>query len=232
MSTEDLGFTSDANIDKIVNVFEGSFSPGSATTIGGFLKQHSISHGFSRPVYTDLLWSTDNTNWIDGGAGQAAGTFDSSIAYSDSSNVYILTTRTTGTLYYKLICLWIDEYDGSDPDISDYAAATNTIALESDSNYQKIFSEGTLSFTANATKTATHSLTYRPNFRVYIEAISGEVWPANFGGASNPFLYDFTNQVEAEVWTSTTDVSVKFYYGSSTSTRKAWYKIFYDSEKL
>lgn len=228
-----VNFYSGYNIDKIVRVDEGSFDASAATTIGGFLKQHSIAHGYSRPLFTDLLWSTDNSTWIDGGTGQAAGTHDSSISYSDSTNNYILTTKTTGTIYYKVIGYWITDYDGTDPSVADYDTPNNTIQFDSRVNYQKIFNQDVEDISRGGTSVVAHNLLYYPNFRVYIEAFSGEVWNMNFGGASNPFLYDLANQAEAEAFVDTTSMTLKFSSGGTWGgTRKMWHKIYYDSEKL
>lgn len=229
-----VAFASDRQIDKIVRVDEGSFTAGTdTTTVGGFLERYDISHGYTRPVFTDLLWSADNVTWIDGGAGQAANSFNSAISYSDSSQIHILTTQTSGTVYYKLISFWIPDYDDTNPFVEPYAAKNNTILFDSRLNYQKIQQSGDIEFNGAGTETVTNNeiLVDKPNYRVFFEAFPDEVWPANFGGVRNPFLYDFTNQAELNTSTSSTTLSMTLTLpgGAADQTRKVWYRLYEDA---
>lgn len=219
--------------DKIIKVLSGSFDASAATDVGSpaYMKRHSISHGQSRPVFTRLKWSTDNVNWIDGGYSTREGDTDflPTIAYSDSTNVYILTGVTTGTLYYEVICFWIDNYDNTNPLVDSYFDTTKPLAFDSRLNYHKIFTQGeeVTSGAISEDITVNHDLGYEPDCWVYIEAFSGQVWPANAGGLSNFFYYDIDNQAEVTSKVSTSDLILE-YTGSATLTepRRIFYIIY------
>jgi len=224
-NARDVAFFSGYKVDKIVNVFEGSFDAGSATTVGGYLKRHSFPHGYTRPVFTKLIWSTDDVNWVDGGYSYRSGdaSFYPSIAYSDASDIFILTGLTSGTVYYKVIATWIHNYDGTDPAIDSFISPNAVTTFDSRLNYQKIKETGMVTGTG-ADIPIIHDLGYYPNARVYFEAFSGEVWPANAGGASNYFLYDFVNQEELQFHTTTDSLILE----STPSGRDIWYTVYYD----
>lgn len=218
------------NADKVVKTIVGTYSSGDLITRVGDLATiyvHRIPHGFTRPVMCDLLTSTD-------GGTTYVGAVDK-IAFSDSAYVYIFHGyATSGTpVDYKIYCSWIDEYDDTDPQIDVTSATSNIVQYDSRLNYQKIKEQGLLTFTpgtfgSSSTQTVAHGLTYAPNYRVYFEAFSGEVWPLNFGGVRNGLLYTST-QDEAEASTNTTNLSVTI-YRYSNATRRAWYKIYYDAD--
>lgn len=227
-----VAFTSRYPIDKIVGVYEGSFDKASDTTTrtGGItnINVFPIPHGQSRPVFVDLLWSDDDATYADGGSN--IGT-NSSIAFSDDTNIYIIASSATGTQYYKAIAVWIDEYDDTDPLVEAFTPDANKPLFDSRSNYQKIYEDGEATYSAgtfgsSSTVTVLHPLGYKPNARAWFEPISGEVWPLNSGGAGNPFLYDF-NQDEAhmEIYDSRVDIIVARF---SNAERKIWYKVYFD----
>lgn len=218
--------------DKIVNVLSGSFDAAAATTVGGYLKRASVSHGYTRPVFTKLKWSTDGTNWVDGGFSYRSGDSNlyPALSYSDATSVYILTGVTAGTVYYEVVCFWIDNYDGTSPLIGRYQSPTKDTVFDSRVNYQKIIDQNVVSFTgASDSETITHGLGYYPNARVFYEAFSGEVWPAIAGGISNYFLYDFSNQAQLEYKMSTSALQMDYSGTVSTGTRRAWYRIYLDA---
>ena len=227
-STKDIAFSSNLPTDKIVGVYEGSFAPGSSPVIGDpFLAQvrrHTIVHGFTRPVFTKLLASTDNTIWQDGGARSDA------LAYSDATNIYIITPLTSGTIYYKVIAFWIDDYDTTNPAVSPTVNTNSLVYFDSRLNYQKVFNQATATHASGIgahSSTVTHSLGYAPNARVYFEAFPNQIWPANFGGVGNIWLIDFA-QVECEYSVTTTTLTINTYGGVSSPTRRVWSVVYYD----
>lgn len=224
LSNRDVAFASDLVTDKIVGVYEGSFSL-PTSLISGYISHTSFSHGFTRPVFVKLLWSSNNSTWNDGGGGNEG------IAFSTSSDIHIYTTRSSGTFYYRVIAFWIDNYDSTNPGVPPTVGSSSNYHFDSRLNYQKIYSQGSYSdsFSSGATtETISHGLGYTPNVRVYIEALSGEVWPANFGGASNFWLYDFSNQLECDYEIDNSEVRINVYGTASSPTRDIWYIIYYD----
>lgn len=217
------------NTDKIVGVWEGSFNRATdvVEVVGdaGSIYVYRRAHGFTRPVFADLLWKIGG-GWTDGGCADSAG--DVSIAYADSTYVYVVSSvfaPAVGTMQYKVIGSWIDSYDNTDPLVDAFHASTKATLFDSRENYQKIYDQDVLSFTVAETQTVTHSLSYRANFRVFFEAITGEVWPMYAGGASNPFLYDNgLTECRARMKVNTLEVELE----SVASTKRAWYKIYLD----
>lgn len=220
-------------IDKIVDVWEGSFNKATETIIrsGSFgdIYVYRIAHGFTRPVFVDLLWSDDNITWVDGGvAATAIG--DVSLAFSDSTYIYIigsLFAPGVGTRYYKAIGFWIDTYDATNPLVPGFLSSNKQINFDSRLNYQKIYRQNVLTFGSATTQTVTHGLGRRPNFRVFFEAFSGEVWPMNSGGASNPFDYD-VNQTECHSRMNNTGLDITL--DTVPASRRVWYRIYLDSQ--
>lgn len=216
------------NYDKIVAVFEGSFNR--ATDVievvgdAGSIYVYRIAHGFTRPVFADLLWKISG-DWTDGGCSDGT---DISIAYSDATYVYVVSSvfsTASGTFQYKVTGTWIDNYDATDPLVEAFHAPNKDIVFDSRANYQKIYDQNVLSFASASTQNVSHSLGYRANFRVFFEALSGQVWPAFFGGSSNPFQYVFS-MTECMARMTTTALSIELF--SVPSTKRAWYKIYLD----
>lgn len=229
-NARNVSFTTRWPTDKIVDVWEGSFNRATdviaVTGDSGSLYVYRIKHGFTRPVAVDLLWQISG-GWADGGSGDSAG--DISIAYSDSTYIYIVSSlfvTATGTMNYKVIASWIDNYDATNPLVSSFISPQKNTIFDSRVNYQKIFDQNVLSFATDSTQSVTHILGYRANFRVFYEAIAGQVWPMYSGGASNPFLYDSgMAQSRARMTTSALQVQLE----TVSSTRRAWYKIYLDA---
>lgn len=229
-NARDVAFTTLWPSDTIVIVREGSFNRATdvVEVVGdaGSIYVYRIAHGFTRPVFVDLLWKM-TADWTDGGCYDVAD--DISIAYSDSTYIYIVSSiflTATGTFQYKVIGSWIYDFDTTNPLVQSYMSTTKDRLFDTSMNYQKIFKQGELSFGSSSTKSVTHSLGYRPNFRVFYEALPGEVWPMYAGGTANPFLYDF-DMAECQARMKTTDLDVQL--SSVTSTRRAWYKIYLDA---
>lgn len=224
-------FDTALSIDKIVDVWEGSFDKATAikrSGDSGDIYVYRISHGFTRPIFVDLLWSDDNITWADSGVAQTS-IGDFSLAFSDSTYIYIISSLfapAVGTRYYKAIGFWIDDYDTTNPLVSSFLSANKKVNFDSRLNYQKIYDHNVLNFATATTQTVSHDLGIRPNFRVFFEAFPGEVWPMNSGGAGNPFNYD-SNQTEckARMHSSGLDVTLS----TVPSNRRAWYRIYADS---
>lgn len=216
------------NYDKIVAVFEGSFNR--ATDVievvgdAGSIYVYRIAHGFTRPVFPDLIWKISG-NWTDSGCSDGT---DISIAYSDSTYIYVVSSvfsTASGTFQYKVIATWIDDYDGTNPTVGAFHDTTKAILFDSRANYQKIHDQGELSFASASTQNVSHGLGYRANFRVFYEALPGQVWPAFYGGASNPFLYQFSMS-ECMARMTSSALAIELFFVSST--KRVWYKIYLD----
>jgi len=231
---QDVAFTSEYNIDKVVGVWEGNFDKATdtETRTGGIgsIYVYKIVHGQDRPVFTDLLWSEDGNNWVDGGSSLSGG--NTSISFSDSENIYIVASSASGTQWFKIIAFWINEYDSTNPLVEAVTPDIKDRLLDGDDNYQKIlldvsstYSPGT--FSTPETVSIPHSLGYIPNAKAYFEPFSGEVWPLNAGGISNYFLYDFAqDEAYMKIYSDRVDVEVNKY---SNDTRKVWVKVYLDA---
>jgi hypothetical protein len=229
------------NAEKIVKTFAGSFLYGTSTTtrnytLAGFpnaVQVYKIPHGFTRPVFVELLWSEDNAYYILGGA--ANGPRGYATAYSDSTFIYIMpTTYANGTrLYYKLVCTWIDEYDATNPSIAPFAEIPDsyTQVFNSRSVIPAVVRSGVVDFSTSSAvltdvfATVTHGLGYAPEMKCFIESFSGEVWPLNYGGSSNPYEVD-DSQVEAQVFTSTTEFIADASIKAANGQRRLWYILY------
>lgn len=228
-NTANIAFSSAFPTDKIVEVYEGSFAAAAATTVSGLWKRHDIPHSFGRPLFTKLLWSLDNSSFNDGGATNDSGYV---ISYSDSDNVYVFTTILTGTIYYKIAGFWIDNYDATNPSVEINANDSSSVWFDSRLNYQKIALQGEYTHPAgnSNTEVISHNLGYRPNVRVYVETLPGEVWQAQFGGASYPWAYT-TNMVEASIQIGDNDITIDTYAYVGTPDSRVWYIIYYDGDQ-
>lgn len=220
----DIAFSTEFAVDKIVGVYTGSYNSATDTTVlGGFVYSYAIPHSFTRPVFCELLWSTDGVNFKDGGG-------SGGIAISDSSNVYVMTTLPTGTIHYKVICSWIDDYDATNPLITPVLNTTSNEYFDSRFNYQKTYLNDMYTVSASPLGTTTpisHNLGYAPNAKVFIEALPGQVWPTGLLGKGDPFFYDFS-QYEAKVVITSTQLEIT-HYGGGASNARIWYKVYLDS---
>lgn len=221
-----IQFATEFPIDKIVGIYTGSFNAATQTTVlGGFLYQFAIPHTFTRPVFCELLWSTNGINYADGGSGILSGT--SGIAYSDSNNIYVTTGLNTGTISYKVIASWIDDYDTTNPAITPVLDTTQNFYFDSRKNYEEIFLQGSSLVTGiSGTADVLHNLGYAPNAKVFFESISGQVWPAISGGTQDFFLYDFSNQYECSATITTTQINVSLASGIGGTSARTWYRIY------
>jgi hypothetical protein len=225
-----VAFETEYPVDKIVGVWEGSFNQTTqvtsrSATFGGSPNTayfYRIAHGFPRPVFVDLLWSSDNVTWYDGGV-------NGHIAFSDSTYIYVYSSQgstVAGTLYYKVIAFWIDNFDIDDPLVPGYESPNKSINFDSRLNYQKLYAWGKTTFASASTKLLTHDLNKRANFRVFFESFADEVWPLHFGGASDVFLYDDA-QTECYAHMKNTALEVSLF--NVPSSRRLWYRIYLDT---
>ena len=221
-----VSFDSQLTIDKIIRIFTGSYSSGDLITrVGdsGTAYVYRFPHGLPRPVFCEVVTSTDGGDTWDMGINK--------IAFSDSTYVYIFHGfATTGTpVVYKVYCSWIDDYDGSNPTVESATYSSHPIQFDSRLNYQKVYKQGTTATTtglADEVTTIPHSLGYTPNVKIYFEAFTNEVWPLNFGGARNAFLYDGAQaEAKAEIYSNRIDVTTLAPIGT-----KIWYRIYYDAD--
>lgn len=236
-----IAFASDFPVDKIVGVWEGTYNRATDVTTRTYtflgspynVYVYRIAHGFTRPVFCDLLWSTDGTTYADGGSGATTG--GASLAWSDSTYIYIYDAQgvaSAGTAHYKVVAFWIDSYDGTDPLVPTYSSANKTIGFDSRENYQKIYLQNVVTVTNSSGSLSTilstvlHGLSYLPNHRVYFEAFSGEVWPAVAGGASNLFLFA-DNEAECQPYVDTNLLNLLVTLPAHQSAR-VWYRVYLD----
>lgn len=228
MNIANASYYSPAAIDKIVGIFTGSFTAGAAN-LGGFLYQSSFLHSFSRPVFCELRWSTDGTNYIDGGSSLSA-TGDACISYSDVNNIYVTTTKTSGTVYYQVVCTWIDNYETTTRFITPALPSSTNAYFNSLDNYQKVFLSNTFTVSGTGgTTNITHNLGYAPNVKIFFESVSGQVWPQIAGGVGDIWLYAPATQYECYDLIDTTKVAITTTGGASSVSARVWCRIYYDS---
>ena len=227
-NVQDVLFSTAFETDKICGIYTGSYNAANYNTVlGGYLYQTNLTHNFTRPVFCEALFSTDGTNYFPNGQGN--GTTNANV-YSDSSNIYFITNADTGTIYYKLVCTWINNYDTSNPLINFVNQSTNTsiTAFDSRQNYQKIALSGMLTPTNTGSFPINHNLGYAPNYKLYFNSLPGQVWPAIAGGAGDFWNYE-SQQCELSGVANSTSLIVSYDVGSgSASSFNLWYRIYYD----
>lgn len=227
MAVTDANFYSLYSVDKIIGILEGSFTAGAAN-LGGYLYQYPISQPYGRPVFCELMWSEDGTNYLDGGS-STSGSGNAAIAYSDSSNIYVTTTKTSGAVYYRVIMGWIDNYDSTSQFIVPSYTTSAVKTFDSRLLYQKVHKKGKMTFTGTGgTIDIAHPLGYAPKCKVFFESIAGQVWPSIAGGVADIWLYDNNSQYELYALSDTSKVSFICQGGPTSVSARAWYRIYYD----
>lgn len=237
-----VAYTTYFDAEKIVKTFKGSFRYSTDTvtrsyTLAGApynVQVFKIAHGFTRPVFVEMLWSLDNSFYVVGGA-RFDTSGNSAIAYSDSSFVYIMINDVgAGTpVYFRVICSWISDYDDTNPSVPSFQdlPANYTQVLTSRAVIPAVVKRGVINastssaFLVNVEGTVAHGLGYSPSCRAYIESFSGEVWPLNYGGTMNPYLVD-DDQVEAQIFATTTQFISDMIMKSVNGTRRMWYVLY------
>lgn len=231
-------------VDKIVGVFEGRFVAGTGPYTSrvyslGTMNLYAIAHGFGRPVFCEMQWSLDNGySWSDSGGGAATSGYES-IAFSDSTYIYILVpngligSSPNAVFQYRILATWIDDYDTTNPNTPPISTLGQPTSFNSTNNVPKIYKQGVVNVSTSSGvvvgvfSTVPHDLGGYQNYKVHIEAFPGEVWPQNFGGSSNAFYFD-GNQIEAQSFMSTTELAIDTNIKSSHGTRKVFYRIYGD----
>lgn len=231
--------------DKIIRGFWGTFRYGTDTitrsyTLAGFPNNQQVyrfAHNLGRPGFSYLQWSLDNTTFWEGG-GVTDGSGHYAISFCDDTYCYIMLDSLISsgtTIYTKGIISWIDDYDTTNPNVS-YTSALPTQYTEmfdSRNHLPSIVQSGVLSLSTASSSltsvvaTASHSIGYAPPVKAFIEAFSGEVWPLNYGGTQNRYLVD-DNQMEAEVFTNSSQIITVGNIKSSMGTRRVWYNLYAD----
>lgn len=222
-NSQNVQFATEFSIDKIVGIYVDSFDASHTTVLGGYLYQYAIPHKFTRPVFCELLWSLDGITYATGGTGVLSGNF--AISYSDSNNIYVTTSLGSGTIYYKVIASWIDNYDTTNPAITPVLNTTQNFYFDSRNNYQKIYKQNVVTINTGQTVSILHpDLDFAPNAKVFFESFPGQVWPTISGGVSDFFFYDPGNQYEchATMNLSTLDITMD----TGPSSARAWYRIY------
>lgn len=190
-------FATNKPIDKVVGIFEGSFSldysgkptddlileynPYGGDAWADFY--YKIPHNFTRPVFCEMLISTDNGDtWL----------FNETIDYntnslaqfsvsSDSNNIKIhVDNFGVAKAYYKVICYWIDDYDTTNPAINIINQSSKTKIFDTRSNYRRLYTQEELTFTNTVASeevqfTVNHNLGYIPMVNLFTEYRSGEI---------------------------------------------------------
>lgn len=230
-----INFSTAFLTDKICGILSNTFTA-SSPNLGGYLYQYTISHSFTRPVFCDALFSANGTTFVPNGQADALNSYN---VYSDSSNIYLLTTASSGTIYYKEVSTWIDGYDNSNPLISPILQTTlptsDLTYFDSRKNYQKIFMHDVRSVPfpgVGVTNflTINHNLGYVPRYKVFFESLPGQVWPLISGGVQDIWLYDSAHQYECSSIADSTTLNLIYKGGASAAPNfRLWYRIYYDS---
>lgn len=222
MNPQAVGFSDKYHTDRIVGVYTGSFDASAAPTLGGN-KYYAIPHDFGQPVFLHLAYSTDDIAYNDGGGSSLA------IPYSTATENRILTAILSGTVYYRLVAFWINNYDATNPLVAPTRGSKSDTFFDTKLNYQKVFVQDTLTAPAGmgSTRDIEHGLGYIPNVRVFNEMVPGQVWPANFGGTKNYWLTDL-DDVECIFGADTDKLTIEVAGGVTSPSSRIWYIIYYD----
>lgn len=220
-------------VDKIVRTYIGTFDASTQTSTvtgsDGSFKVFTIPHGLTRPMLLDMQWSLNGTTWYDSAVFDASSR--SSLAYCTLTDVKIISPVSSGTVYYRVWGLWIDNFDDTNPTVDIESNDESPLIYDSRYNLQKIYLQNQLSVSAGTfgstqTISVNHDLGYTPNVKAWFEPFSGQVWPLNSGGLSNPYYIDLAqDEAYARIYTNRVDfLFVRF----SNAARRAWYRIYYD----
>jgi len=234
-NVQNINFSTAFAIDKICGVLSNTFTAG-APTLGGYLYQYTIPHSFTRPTFCDALFSKDGTNYVPNGQADTSNSYN---IYSDSSNIYLITTATSGTIYYKEVSTWIDDFDNTNPLVSPTFQTTlptsDNTYFDSRKNYQKVLQQNVVSLSSPGagmvgTYTVNHNLGYVPNYKIFFESLPGQVWPSISGGAQDIWFYDTAHQYECYGVINSTTLTISYSCGASAAANfRVWYRIYYDA---
>lgn len=114
---DDIQFSTAFEVDKIIPdaKYNGSFTVGASSSAPfiGNVGTHSITNNLGENVLPLMVFSTDNTNWLEAGATEfsASSSLDvksTATCYTTASNIVVVGQNfTSGTLtfYYKIVLL-------------------------------------------------------------------------------------------------------------------------------
>lgn len=249
LDLERINFSSTLDNEKIVKTFEGSFEfeNDTETVVFDFASQevYNIAHGYTRPVFVEMWWSLNNVDWFVGGGNSDTDGKAFLIGYSDSTNVKIMVVEnlglTTGdTIYYKIVCGWIPDYDDTNPLIDEFTGYPANYKFNFQSYYQTLYiaKKGVITLSTNnagfinVLDSVDHELDFAPTMKCYYEAFPGEVWPLNYGGIGNPYLVGISTQVEAIAFVDETSVTANAVMKQASGDVRFWYMLFAQTETL
>ena len=234
----DIAFSTAFLTDKICGIYSGTFSESNSTYLPGInyansLYQYAIPHPFQRPVLCEgyYVGATGNVPF----GQRPSGSGDAANVYSDSQNIYILTLGNLGTITYKIIATWIDDYDTSNPLIVPQLNTTNNFPyFDTRNNYQKVLIEDVVTLNNpgvgnTGTYTIPHNLGYKPDFKIFFESLPNQVWPQISGGAADLWVYNGSAQYEILGVVDDNNLILSYDgLSSSAPTFRVWYRIYYD----
>lgn len=226
-----ISFTTRFETDKICGIITDSYNAADYDSVlGGYLYVKAIPHTFIRPVFCDALFSNDGTNFTPNG--QVLEDLSASLnVFSDANNIYIMNTANSGTVSYKIVCTWIDNYDPSNPLITPMLIESSTTAkyyFDTRANYQKILLPGEVTLNGTGTQDIEHSLDYAPHYKIFFESLPGQVWPAISGGTQDIWFFDNINQ--HEIYATINNLNLTLNYNGPNIDFRVWLKIYYDGE--
>lgn len=233
-NAKNINYSSTFSTDKICGVLSNTFTAGSFN-LGGYLYQYTIPHSFTRPVFCDALFSTNGTTFVPNGISDTSNSYN---VYADANNIYLLTTANSGTIYYKEVSTWVDNYDSTNPLITptlQTTLPTSTLTyFDSRQNYQKVLLSNVVTLNnpgvGNLGKlVVTHNLGYIPRSRLFFESLPGQIWPSIWGGAQDIWLYDPAHQFECVGAMTNSELGISYQGGtSSAASFRVWYEVYYD----
>lgn len=218
--------------DKIVYVKEDYVDPSTLPLFASLYPMLTLPHTFGRPVFTKMQWSLDGIRWIDDNLFFIESTgFNNStvISFSTSTTINLLLV-VPSPIYYRVIGFWIDDYDGTNPDVQPMVGGVAPLYFDSRLNYRKIIrQEYNLSTGGNVTDVFRfdHDQPIPPVVKGYFEMNPGEIWPANWGGVQNTWLVTPT-ATEMKVYSTATEVIAEHDGYVGATPRKTWMVAYYD----
>lgn len=227
-----LSFISSIPTDKIVFAKQGYVDPSTLPVFGSLVPMLVLDHNLGRPVFTKMAWSYDGISWNDENL-----YYITDDGFNNSSAISFSTAQTVNLLfivgaplYYRVIGFWIDDYDATNPDVPPLEDGVGKLYFDSRRNYRKIIDQQEyLSTAGNVTSIfeLSHDQPLPPIVKGYFEMNPGQIWPANWGGVSNPWLF-IPTATEFQVYSTATKIIGEHYGYTGAGQRKAWMIGYYD----